>query len=260
MNAKHMSMPEFLRTPQGKTVCRWEISRMDALVEDVFGYRALQVDMPEVDFLRANRIPMHICTSGRQDAAWAAGLAAGVMPVRALAGELPFATESLDLVVLAHSLDFCGEDAARRVLQEVSRVLVPQGRVVVCAFNSVSLWRIRQRLGSTGIGSAYLPSGLRPVSLRRLRDWCPALGLVIDRGSFGLYEFPCGSQSGLRRCAWMNRAGDRWWPSCGAVFMLSAVKQVEGARLVGRAQIVASELATAGRTQPAGAAAGRRML
>ena len=259
MKETTMTMSQFLGTPQGKIVCRWEAGRMDRLVEDVFGYRALQVGMPEVDFLRANRIPMHICASDSGGLEWAGRLAAGVMAVRALAGELPFESESLDLVVLAHSLDFCGGDEnAKRILREISRVMVPGGRVVLCAFNSISLWRLRQKFGSSG---AYLPSGLRPVSLRRLRDWFPLLGLEIDRGCFGLYEFPCGSQAGLRRCSWMNRAGDRWWPSCGAVFMLSALKQVEGARLVGRGQVVSPELGTSGRARAAaGTAAGRRML
>ena len=32
----------------------------------------------------------------------------------------------------------------------------------------------------------------------------------------------------------MEKAGDRWWPVLGAVYMLTAVKRVRGMRLVGK--------------------------
>ncbi|HPU54150.1 MAG TPA: SAM-dependent methyltransferase, partial [Burkholderiaceae bacterium] len=40
----------------------------------------------------------------------------------------------------------------------------------------------------------------------------------------------------------LEHAGDRWWPICGAVYALSAVKRVRSMRLVGpvRRRIVAS--------------------
>ena len=31
----------------------------------------------------------------------------------------------------------------------------------------------------------------------------------------------------------MEKAGDRWWPFLGAVYMLTAVKRVRGMRLIG---------------------------
>jgi len=30
----------------------------------------------------------------------------------------------------------------------------------------------------------------------------------------------------------MEKAGDRWWPVCGAVYVVSAVKKVAGMRLI----------------------------
>ena len=35
----------------------WEQGQFDNAVEDVFGFRAMQVGMPEQQFLRQNRIP-----------------------------------------------------------------------------------------------------------------------------------------------------------------------------------------------------------
>ena len=47
--------------------------------------------------------------------------------------ELPFATHSIDLVVMPHILEFT-EDP-HQVLREVERVLVPEGHVVITGFN-----------------------------------------------------------------------------------------------------------------------------
>jgi len=38
-------------------VLGWELAQFDTAVDDVFGFRAVQVGLPEVDFLRQNRIP-----------------------------------------------------------------------------------------------------------------------------------------------------------------------------------------------------------
>ena len=35
------------------------------------------------------------------------------------------------------------------------------------------------------------------------------------------------------RYGFMEKAGDRWWPFCGAVYMMTAVKRVRGMRLIG---------------------------
>jgi len=46
---------------------------------------------------------------------------------------LPFAEQSLDLVVMPHTLEFSRDPHS--CLREVERVLVPDGRGVICGFN-----------------------------------------------------------------------------------------------------------------------------
>jgi hypothetical protein len=48
---------QWLNTPAGSYLLNWEQSQMDAMVADIFGYHALQLGMPELDGLRANRMP-----------------------------------------------------------------------------------------------------------------------------------------------------------------------------------------------------------
>jgi hypothetical protein len=48
----------------------------------------------------------------------------------------------------------------------------------------------------------------------------------------GCYVPPCSTEKWLGRFAFMDAAGDRWWPVAGSVFYLQAVKRVRGMRLI----------------------------
>ena len=109
----------------------WELAQFDSAVDDVFGFRAVQIGLPEVDFLRQNRIPYRFTLALEPGAALAAD------PL-----QLPLASQSVDLVVLPHVLE--GHPNPHDVLREVERVLMPEGQVVISGFNTASLWRVRQ--------------------------------------------------------------------------------------------------------------------
>ena len=72
---------------------------------------------------------------------------------------------------------------------------------------------------------------------RRLRDWLRLLSFEVEAGRFGCYRPPVASQKWLSRFAWMERAGERWWPVFGAAYFVVAVKRVRGMRLVGLARV-----------------------
>jgi hypothetical protein len=67
-----------------------------------------------------------------------------------------------------------------------------------------------------------------------LRDWLRLLGLDIEGGRFGCYRPAVETAQWLNRFAWMDQAGDRWWPIFGAVYLLVATKRVHGMRLIER--------------------------
>jgi hypothetical protein len=41
------------------------------------------------------------------------------------------------------------------------------------------------------------------------------------------------SQAWVARCSFRAKAGDRWWPVLGSIYAVTAVKRVQGLRLVG---------------------------
>ena len=56
-----MSIPGFdawLDSAQGRHVLAWEQHLLDEALADIFGFNALQIGLPQYDFLRTNRIPL----------------------------------------------------------------------------------------------------------------------------------------------------------------------------------------------------------
>jgi SAM-dependent methyltransferase len=148
--------------------------------------------------------------------------------------ELPFASQSLDLVVLPHVLEFAEEP--HQILREVERVLIPEGQVIVTGFNPASLWGMRQAAGRL-TGAHFLPQNGEFISLPRLKDWLKLLNMEVNRGHFGCYAPPCLTDKWLNRFAFMEKAGDRWWPYLGAIYIVQAIKRVRGMRLIGPAWV-----------------------
>lgn len=210
----------------GQYVRAWEQKRTDALVTDVFGYRAVQYGLPEFNYLAANRMPFKayagpVAPDEGAKAQWQAS-------VLCEAEQLPFDSNSIDLLVLPHTLTSAKDQ--HMVLREAQRVLVPEGRLLIIGFNPWSLWGLRNWMPGM---SAWFPAGDDgAVSPARLKDWLRLLAFEIDRGHFGCYAPSVSSQKWLSRFQFMESAGDRWWPIFGAVYMVSAVKRVAGMRLI----------------------------
>ncbi|MFT3803083.1 MAG: class I SAM-dependent methyltransferase [Burkholderiaceae bacterium] len=251
------SLPTFdgFDSVPGRYLLAWEKSRFDALVGDVFGYYAVQLGLPEIDTLQANRMPTRIlATIGRAGAAGDAGAAApdpGCAEAAAAVEpadetkpvpepgfthrvvvehfeHLPFAEQSVDLIVMPHVLEFAVDP--HQVLREVDRVLRPEGRVLVSGINPISLWGARHLMPR--VGRSVLPPQARLIGLPRLRDWFKLLSFDVDQHHYGCYRPPCQSQVWLDRMNVVERAGDRWWPICGAVYCVAAVKRVQAIRLI----------------------------
>jgi len=219
-----IELAQWLDSPAGQYVHIWEQKQIDSMVANVFGYHAMQIGLPQWDFLQASRI-RH---KGRTSIQYQHGIEHGAVLV-AEPENLPFDTQSLDLLILPHVLE-CSVNP-HQVLREAERVLMPEGRVVISGFNPWSLWGARERI--PGLDPLLpIPAHLQ-VSLVRLKDWFKLLSFELDRGRFGCYSPPCVSARWLKRWAFMEAAGDRWWPVCGAVYVVSAVKRVAGMRLVG---------------------------
>jgi SAM-dependent methyltransferase len=227
------------QTPLGKKLLAEEQAWLDATLQDVFGYQAAQIAPGALDALRDNRM------SCRSRMVWPAGEHASSPPsgvgddaaltqqscfVGSIDG-LPFQTESLDLLVLAHGLEVAQDP--HQLLREAHRVLIPEGRLVVTGFNPWSPWALRKACRSVNL---FPPAGHDWISLPRLKDWLKLLNFDLGAGgasAYGAYTPPFDSDAWLCRLRWMDPAGRRWWPMAGGVYFLMAVKRVHHIQLIG---------------------------
>ena len=267
---------DWFDTPPGHYALAWEQAQFDAALADVFGYHALQLGMPALDALAANRMPHRwyadlggaipapdqqpdpcALESRRADPASDRGAAVWQASLETDSTALPFSEASLDLVVLPHTLEFSTDPHA--TLREVQRVLVHEGRVAISGLNPASLWGWRQYRAhlyrSLGSGRLYLPEGCEFIGHWRLRDWLRLLEFELESVAFGCYRPAVRSAGALARFEWMDRLGTRWWPVLGAAYVVVAVKRTQGAKLVGASwkkapAVSGAPVSVAGRAAP----------
>lgn len=214
------TLAEWFATDQGRYVLDWERAQFDRATEDVFGFRAAQAGLPDIDFLRANRVPF------RFTLALDSGAALTADPL-----QLPLASQSIDLLALPHGLELTADP--RHVLREAERVLMPEGQIVISGFNPLSAWGLRHWLaGERGRRVAGAPWDARFIGLLRLKDWLHLLGFELNGGRFGCYAPPFQRAQWLARSGFMENAGARWWPILGGVYVVRAVKRVQGLRVI----------------------------
>ncbi|MBQ0934846.1 class I SAM-dependent methyltransferase [Ideonella paludis] len=266
-----IELGQWLTTPAGQYLLRWEQDRLDHAVADIFGFHALQVGLPEMDGLRANRMPHRWVATDElvvpellpvpepSDSLISTQALPMLSTLHCDPEALPFPEQSLDLVLLPHTLERAVDP--HLALAEVARVLRPEGRVVIVGLNPTSAWALRQRAGRMrqGMGLKRSPLFLPPegefIGYWRARDWLRLLGFEIEHGQFGCWRLPVQSPTWLQRLAWMDRLGEHWWPVLGASYIMVAVKRVPGMRLVGL-----KRRALKGQRAAAPAVAGRRAL
>ena len=233
----------------------WEYAQFERVVADIFGYHALQLGLPALNALQASRIPHRWVASPylpELDADYATnniaiqaintpakGQKVDVNEDKNLAfftefEALPFAENSLDLLILPHSLELSPDPHA--TLREAERVLVPEGKLIICGFNPLSLWGFKQKRSHLyqrlKVGDLYLPEAGEFIGYRRLRDWLRLLNFDVEPGHFGCYRPAVKSEGMLQRFAWMDKLGEKYWPILGAVYFVVAVKRVRGMRMI----------------------------
>ncbi len=209
----------------------WEHARLDELTVDIFGFNATQLGLPQIQALRASRMPHTWLTDTNVPSTDSNNEARRIVVVQDFE-ELPYASASIDLIVLPHVLEFATEP--HQVLREVERVLIPEGQLIICGFNPYSFWGARQMLGRLS-ESYFLPQEGEFISLPRMRDWLKLLNMEVSNGYFGCYAPPCESEKWLNRFSFMENIGERWWPYLGAVYVVQAIKRVKGMHLIGPA-------------------------
>jgi SAM-dependent methyltransferase len=187
------------------------LGRQKALVDEVlhqcFGYHLLQLSVVSQAILfKESRVQRnHRCHPS-----------AKMVSAQCHFEQLPFANESLDVVILHHVQEFVADP--HQILREAQRVIVPNGQLIVLGFNP---WSI---LGSYSKLARFFPQSKwhnHLISCSRMQDWLDVLGFQTRHAYYG-----CHSPQLLelrKKPSWEPLL--RSWP-LGNFYMISAIKQV----------------------------------
>jgi SAM-dependent methyltransferase len=161
---------EWFDGPLGARVLREEAALARVALDDVFGFELLQVGTwgPSQHLLGGART--------QHATLLAPDLSPGVTLCAPLAS-LPFASDSIDAILLPHTLELVEDPYA--VLREAERVLCAEGCLMICGFNPFSGWGARRSFSRYLRRRTFPPQTRRMLSERRLRDWMALLDFEV---------------------------------------------------------------------------------
>ena len=211
------ALAKWCQSELGEQFISAEKQQLDELLPDLFGFYLLQVgQLSDVELLSSSRVShlkvmaLHTAELAQQGAfqgeSWA----------------LPIQSDSIDVVVLPHTLDF--SLYPHEVLREVERVLIPEGHLVITGFNPISLWQLwrlvlRWRKQPPWCGHFY--------TIMRLRDWLKLLGFEVCKKRYFFHLPPVKNRRFMQRLGFMEKMGRLLWPVTGAGYVLVGRKRVE---------------------------------
>ncbi|MBV5310461.1 class I SAM-dependent methyltransferase [Chromatium okenii] len=209
-------LQHWYRSPLGRRVAQLEGLCVRRLLSTSFGYYLLQIGLTELwwEALATCRIRHQVLLTSAP-----ANRSAG-LTIAGAETDLPLAADSIDAVLLPHTLDFTTDP--RRVLCEVERVLIPEGRVIVVGFNAVSFWGLwHLALGS----QQQMPWCGRFKTAAQIESWLESAGFVVEVCEHLLFCPPLRQVYGAG-CSPLEALGQRLWPFFGGVYVIRAVKRV----------------------------------
>jgi len=207
-------LSDWFNSPLGELLAGNEQTLIDEELHNLFGYHLLQLSVAkQLDLTSESRISHRFALYPQETAnTFVAG--------RADFNHLPLPSNSIDLVLLHHILDY--SQSPHHVLREASNVLISQGHLVIVGFNPWSwfgLWRWLVRFFSRA--PQWRHQSLR---LGRLLDWLAVLDFEPVTIRQGFYSLPCSKPGTTKYLQWMERWGKRLNLPWGGFYLIVARK------------------------------------
>lgn len=206
----------WLRSPLGSRLYALERKLASEALSQVFGWQLLQIGLwGDDDGLITDARTQRKSVLGWHGPRAEAGASA---MIRSRTDSLAIASDSIDAVLLPHTLEY--EPEPHEILREVERILSGEGHLIVFGFRPLSSWGMRHLFA----GHGFPPGIERLIGERRLRDWLKLLGFEIVDARRYLFALPWTAAATPE--GFFERAGERLWPLFASGYMLKARKRV----------------------------------
>ncbi len=192
----------FHNNPLGRNILSKEYEYYNHIIPRIFGYHALQFGYPSINFLQNNKINYKYIVG---------------KDIQTDILHLPFCCDSIDLIIYPHNLEWLTKEEREIALQECYRVLSPNGRIIISAFSNQSLFKFFLNKIHTNCDF---------IDIDDLQQELHRLNFTIDGGRFLSYTPPINNQKILSNLSFLEKVGDRWYPTLANVFILVATKSM----------------------------------
>jgi len=205
------SLAQWYATGLGQSILIDLETRLSGCLTEVFGYQGVLVGNfhAEKELLANAGLHRKLTVSAPGNPA----------DIHADALQLPIASDTMKLVVLWHTLDFC--DNPHQALREADRVLMEDGQLIIIGFNPVSAFGLRHWLTGWRRKSPWYG---RFYSRWRLKDWLSVLDYRVLHSQASFVRPPINSQRLLRRLEGLERL-QPWIGGLGGIYIVQARKQ-----------------------------------
>lgn len=157
----------------------------------------------------------------------------GISSVLTQDDRLPFQDASFDNVIIAHAIEEAVD--VNMLLNELWRVTMPEGRIVIIASHRRGLWA---QFDKTPFGAG------RPFSRVQLRRALEQSGFVPSLSAGAVYSPPMKTFARPRLAIGVEKMGETLWPGLSGIVMVEAVKRLYAKRDGGLAEPITGRAIT----------------
>lgn len=205
----------------GQNVWRAEKQLLDNYLPNLFGYHLMTLSVcPALPLATAS--PIHHCFALNDSASNSVDISA-----RCHFHALPLESESVDVAVLHHSLDYSA--APHQLLREIARVMMPYGSVLIFGFQRWSALGVQHSVQNM-LSKHHSAASHDFIRVHRLHDWLKLLDFEILESRHAVYVPPQLNDSMQRHFEWLERFGEKTRMPLGCVYFILARKTVAGVR------------------------------
>jgi SAM-dependent methyltransferase len=209
-------LDRWYKNPLGRAFAKMQRAEIDALLPQFRGRRLLQLGInPGVNLQSMLSIPYCISLLPTID------LKQSDISVVGTYQALPFLSDSLDVVLINQVLEF--ENELELIFEEIARVLVGGGQVVIMGFNACSLWGLVRLFKCK---SAQIPWNGHFHSILKLKHALLKAGFGITLSKTFFIRPPFQNSKWLNYFEFLERGDAKIGSLLGAGYLLVGRKQV----------------------------------
>ena len=195
----------WFNSPAGKQLLLTEQSVIDSLLEDKFGYFAIQLGDCDYNFLTESRIAQHLFNGGKYQ------------NIAFFNSAIPIIADSLDLIICPHIIEQASN--THLLFKEMYRTIIPGGYAVFISFNPYSFAGLRKIFGFENI----TPWNGSFMSVNSVQKALISVGFTIDEAKMSNYQLIFNDKN-IKHNNSFESIGSRWLPFFGNIYFVVAKK------------------------------------